>query len=163
MLKCKCKMTVMTVVVCTILLILLGCQTIMDCITPAWVSPQAPEYVGDQPKDIYSLYELKLMQNEIAIQHRDKQLELLRLAEDDTYGFQDAKEFIEPAIQAASDLQNQVIGDDTNPFSVSGLLMLITGGAVGRQFLKRPGDLSPDEHKVKLAEAVNGTNTGPTA
>jgi hypothetical protein len=128
----------------------------MDRVTPAWVAPQAPSYVGDQPKDIYSLYELKTMQSEISIQHRDKQLELLRLAEDDTYGFQDAAGFIEPAILAASDLQNRVIGDDVNPFSVSGLLMLLTGGAVGRQFLKRPGDLTPDEHKAKVMEAMNG-------
>ena len=147
----KCHLSIFVCVVCMTILFIFGCQTVVDRITPASVAPQAPEYVGQDVKDIYSLYELKLMKDTIAIQHRDKQLELLRSAEDDTYAFNDAKGFIEPAIQEADALQAKVIGDDNNPLSVSGLLFMLTGGVVGRSFFRRPGDLTPEEARAKGA------------
>lgn len=149
--KHKCCLSIFVCVICMVILFIFGCQTIVDRITPAAVAPQAPSYIGETPKDIYSLYRLKLMKDAIAIQHRDKQLELLRAAEDDTYGFNDAKGFIEPAIQEANALQERIIGDDGNPYSVSGLLFLLTGGVVGRSFFRRPGDLTVDEARAKGA------------
>lgn len=151
MTKCNCIVSIVTTLVLLVVLTLLGCQTVMDRVTPGYVAPQAPEYVDEEVKDIYSLHELKLMKDNIAITHRDKQLELLRAAEDDTYAFQDAKGFIEPAIQEADELQDKIIGDDTNPFSLSGLLFLTTGGVIGRSFFKRPGDLTKDEARAKGA------------
>lgn len=151
MTKCSCMTSVVTTLVLTCVLVLLGCQTVVDRITPASVAPQAPQYLDRDPKDLYSLYELRLMKDTIAIEHRNKQLELLRLAEDDTYAFQDARGFIEPAIAEADELQANIIGDDGNPFSISGMLFLLTGGVVGRSFFKRPGDLTKDEAKAKGA------------
>lgn len=147
----SCHLSIFVCIVCAAILIIFGCQTVVDRITPASVGPQAPEYLGEEPKDIYSLYELKIMKDTIAINHRDKQLELLRAAEDDTYAFNDAKGFIEPAIQEAEALQEKIIGSDDNPLSVSGLLFMLTGGVVGRTFFRRPGDLTPDEARAKGA------------
>jgi hypothetical protein len=139
------------ILTCIAFLAVMGCATLMDRLTPTMVNPKAPEYVGQDPQDIYSLYELKIMQDNIAIQHRDRQLELLRLAEDDTNGFKDARGFIEPAVAEANALQEKIIGSDANPLSLSGFLFALTGGLIGRSFFRRPGDLTKEEAVAKGA------------
>jgi hypothetical protein len=129
-----------------------GCASIVDRLTPAYVEPQAAEYVDQEPQDIYSLHDVKIIQTDTTIKHRNTQLDLKRLAEDDTYAYQDALSFIDTAIAEAEAFQQKVLGDDNNPLSVSGLLFMLTGGLVGKSFFRRPGDLTPDEAKAKGAQ-----------
>lgn len=140
------------ILLCVTILACLSCASVMDRVTPAYTPPQAPEYVNQEVKDLYSLFELRIMQSDIAIHHRNMQLELLRAAEDDELAFQDAKGFIEPAIAEANSFQQKVIGNDANPISISGFLFALTGGVIGRSFFRRPGDLTTDEARAKGAE-----------
>lgn len=139
------------ILICLVLIGATGCDSMMDRVIPASVGPQAPEYVGEEPKPIYNLHELKEMMDEVVIVHRNTQLDLKRLSEDDTYAYQDATGFIDSAIQESEAFKQQIVGDDNNPLSVSGLLFMLTGGLVGRSFFRRPGDLTPDEAKAKGA------------
>jgi len=139
------------ILVSVTILACLGCASIVDRLTPGYVQPQAPQYVNQEPKDIYSLFEMKILQDDISISHRNRQLELLRTAEDDDLAFQDARGFLEPAIREAEEFQTKIIGDDSNPISISGFLFALTGGMIGRSFLKRPGDMTKDEARMKGA------------
>lgn len=140
------------ILLCVTLLAMVGCASLIDRVTPAYVAPQAAEYVDREPQDIYSLHDVKIIQADTTIKHRDTQLDLKRLAEDDTHAYRDALGFIDKAIAEAEAFQQQVLGDDNNPLSVSGLLFMLTGGLVGRSFFKRPGDLTVDEAKAKGAQ-----------
>lgn len=144
------------ILLCVSLIAIVGCASIVDRLTPAYVAPQAAEYVGDEPQDIYSLHNIKVMQTDTAIKHRGVQIDLKRLAEDDEYAYQDALGFIETAIAEAELFQQQILGDDNNPLSVSGLLFMITGGLVGRSFFKRPQDYTPEQVQVEIAKVKNG-------
>lgn len=139
------------ILLCVTLLAVVGCASIVDRLTPAYVPPQAAEYADREPQDIYSLHNVKVIQTDTTIKHRNTQLDLKRLAEDDEYAYQDALGFIEAAIAEAEAFQAQVLGDDNNPLSVSGLLFMLTGGLVGRSFFKRPQDLTIDEARAKGA------------
>lgn len=139
------------ILVCVTLLAVVGCTSLVDRVTPADVSPHAPRYIGQEPKDIYSLYDLKRLQDDVSIEHRNVQVELLRLTEDDTFGFEIARGFIEAAIREAEEFKSKVIGDESNPLGVYTFLSLLTGGLIGRSYFRRPGDLTPDEARAKGA------------
>jgi len=140
------------ILLCVILLACVGCDSVMDRLTPASVPQYAPAYVGGEPQDIYSLHDLKIMQDDILITHRVNQIDLKRLAEDDKYAYQDAIGFIDVAIKEAETFKEKIVGDDNNPLSVSGLLFMLTGGLVGRSFFRRPGDYTPEEVEVEKAK-----------
>jgi hypothetical protein len=134
------------------MLAVIGCDSAMDRLIPASVHPRACEYVGMEWKDIYSLYDLKVIADEVVIQHREAQIDLKRLSEDDKYAYQDATGFISQSISEAEAFKEAIVGDDSNPLSMSGLLFMLTGGLVGRSFFRRPGDLTPEEAKAKGAQ-----------
>jgi len=140
------------ILLCVTLLACIGCDSLMDRVIPASVQPQAPEYVGQEIQDVYSLHELKIMQDNIIITHRDTQLDLMRLAEDDKYAYTDALGFIDTAIEEAAAFKEKIVGDDNNPLSVSGMLFMLTGGLVGRSFFKRPQDYTPEQVEVEKAK-----------
>lgn len=140
------------IMVCVAMLAVIGCDSAMDRLIPASVHPRAPEYAGMELKDIYSLYDLKVIADEIVIQHRETQIDLKRLSEDDKYAYQDATGFISQSISEAEAFKEAIVGDDSNPLSMSGMLFMLTGGLVGRSFFRRPGDLTPDEAKAKGAK-----------
>ena len=151
--KQKAAKAINTVVIllCLSLIACTGCSSILDRLTPASVSDAGPEYAGQTPKDYYSLHEVKMMQEHIIIKHHDTQIDLKRLAEDDELAYTDALGFIQKSIAESMKVQDQIIGDDNNPLSVSGLLFLLTGGLIGRSYFRRPGDLTVDEAKAKGA------------
>jgi len=134
------------------MLAVIGCDSAMDRLIPASVHPRACEYVGMEWKDIYSLYDLKVIADEVVIQHREAQIDLKRLSEDDKYAYQDATGFISQSISEAEAVKEAIVGADSNPLSMSGLLFMLTGGLVGRSFFRRPGDLTPEEAKAKGAQ-----------
>lgn len=139
------------ILVCVTCLAVVGCSSIVDRVIPTDVNPRSASYAGYADKDLYSLYDAKVIKDEIAIVHRDTQMELLRQTEDDVFAFQTARSFIEAAIEASEDFKEKVIGNDANPLSVSGFLFALTGGLIGRSFFRRPGDLTPDEARAKGA------------
>lgn len=139
---------VLLVVIAVVILGILGCRSLLDEITPAKVNDRSVRYAEVDRIEIGfpSLADVKMLRTEILINHRDKQIDLKRIAQDDKLGYQDALEFIDASILEAEHFQSLVIGSESNPLSLLGLLApLGIGTALGRQYLKRPGDLSPDE------------------
>lgn len=118
----------------------------VDRLTPADVSPFAASYTGD-PNDagFTSLHRAKRIRQGIAIQHRDAQTNLKRQAEDDKTKYGDALEVINFNIAESEQLQTTVLEGGTVWPGLYSVLFGAGGVLCGRNFLKRPGDLSPDE------------------
>lgn len=138
------------IVVAIMLLGIIGCRSLLDEITPAAVNDRIIDYAGMEPDDIGfpTLADVKRIKTEVIINHRDNQIDLKRFAEDDKLGYQDALAFIDASIAESEYIQTLMIGDETQPISILGLLApLGIGTALGRRFFKRPGDLSPEEVK----------------
>ena len=147
------------IVVCILLIALIGCQTLVDSITPSFIPERALDYaeVDLSEKLIPSLNDARIVRDEIIIGHRDVQLDLKRIAEDDVFAYQDALNYIDGSIAAAEALQDLVIGSPENPYSLLGLLApLGLGTMVGLKF-KRKGDFSPEEMEVEKVKAKNGS------
>lgn len=149
--KASKALNTLLILICVVGIAITGCDSLVDRAIPADVSSHSATYAGQDPNHLYNLHEAKRLRDNIVIRHRNEQLDLKRLSEDDTYSYQDATGFIETAITEAEQFKETVVGNDNNPLSVSGLLFMLTGGLVGRSFFKRPGDLSPDEAKTKGA------------
>ena len=121
------------------------------------------EPYADSPKhyELTNPATLKDTRTVIVIKHRDNQTELLRAAQDDKVKYQDAIGFIEPAIAEAQATQDLVVGSESQPFSILGILGgLGVGGAIGRA-LKRPGDKSPEEFELEIKNrtlTINGSD-----
>ncbi len=147
--KTKLVVTILAVA----MVLLAGCAALKNGVTPAIIPLRSAEYadiqdqVGQNPLGIETLRDAELTKQEITIMHRTNQLDLKRLAEDDKYAYQDALAFIEVALRESYQLQSILIGNESSP----GLLMTLFPSAmalyVGRTFMKRPGDTSPDEVK----------------
>jgi hypothetical protein len=143
--------------VCIVSLAIIGCGSMLDRLTPANPPKLALSYVGKDPNSTwFSLYAARELQDDIVVKHRVCQTQLIRIAEDDKSAYQDAKKLIESSIKEAENLQNVVVGSEAQPFSLLGILAGATGGlSIGGAFIKRKGDISPDEAKAQLADAQN--------
>ena len=139
------------ILICVVGIAVTGCDSLINRIIPADISPHTTAYAGADPNHIYNLYEAKRLMDDVLILHRENLLELERGIEDENNAHKDARNFLDASITEAEQFKETVIGDDNNPLSISGLLFMMTGGLVGRSFFKRPGDLSPDEAKAKGA------------
>ncbi len=139
---------------------LLGCRTIVDSMTPATIDKRAKTYseVPDQEIGTWkSLNDAVEVKKEIIIKHRDTQIDLKRLAQDDKILYKDAIGFIDANIQESSDLQGLVVGSPDNPFSILGMLAPLGLGAVaGSVFIKRRNDYTPEEYEAGVAKAKMG-------
>jgi hypothetical protein len=128
----------------------------MDKVTPCDIPDATARYAERDPnQDVTSLYQAKEIRSGIITKHRDTQVSLRREAEDDKAQFDDAVAVIDPAIQQADQLQAVVVGDETHPMSILGLLAgLAGGGFLGGRLLQRPQDYNEDEHQADLAKAA---------
>jgi len=148
---------VLLIVVSIVMLGILGCASLLDEVTPAAINDRAIKYAEKTKEDIGfpTLADVKRLKTDIIINHRDKQISLKRIAEDDTRAYGDALDFINSSIASAEYVQNLVVGSEGNPISILGLLApLGIGTALGRRYFKRPGDLTPEEAKaVKKSKA----------
>jgi hypothetical protein len=94
------------------------------------------------------LYRAKEIRQKIAIQHRDAQTSLKRQAEDDKTQYGDALDVINYNIAESEQFQATVLEGGTVWPGLYSILFGAGGVLAGRNFLKRPGDLSPDEVDV---------------
>lgn len=130
---------------------------------PVDINKRAVEYSKVDPDDLKpypTLADAKRVRVEIIMNHRDKQIALKRTAEDDNLAHSDAYGFINQDILAGDSNLDLFIGSEDNPFSIMGILFSLgVGGgglALGRRFLKRPGDYTPEQHEVEIVKAKNG-------
>ena len=155
----KAKSNILLVGIVLLSLILLGCGTVADYFTPAEVPQRTAQYVSNDPNlaGFTTLKKARKIRQDVLITHRDTQLDLKRLAEDDELQYSDALEVIDTNISQSQAIQDIVLnGTDTSP----GLMTVLFGAGgllAGRNFLKRPGDLSPDE--VETTDTDNTTTT----
>lgn len=154
---------IIIVVVCIVLLGMAGCKTLLDELTPTPINKRAMDYTGTTVEElglIPSLADAKRIRNDIIIGHRGTQIEYKRAMEDDNLAYDDAYGFIKANIAAGEHFQSLVIGSEDNPFSLLGLIASFglggVGVSLGRKYLKRPGDFSPQEHAVELLKVKNG-------
>lgn len=149
------------VAVCIVSLVLISCRSVLDGITPANINDRSLDYAEVDLNSlglIPSLADAKRVRTEIVIGHRDVQLDLKRLAQDDKLYYQDALGFIDASIAESQYVQDIVIGSEDQPFSLLGILAGLTGGAAIGKAMKRKGDYSPEEVEVEIAKAKNGSN-----
>lgn len=149
------------IILCILCLGIIGCESFMARFTPADMPQESVIYseITPEPATIVGVGTLRSAQNvknKIIVKHRTVQLDLLRMAQDDTLAYQDAIGFIQQSIKAAQALQDLVIGSEGQPFSLLGLLAGFTGGAAIGKALKRKGDLDPTEVAAEVAKAKNG-------
>lgn len=143
-----------------IALTIIGCNTLLDSVTPCHLPTRSLAYVGTEPNSVLpTLNSARILRNEIIIKHRDTQIDYLRLAEDDTLAYHDAKGWIENEITESQKLQDLFIGSAEQPFSILGILG--SGGiglAIGKSFFKRKKDYTPEEYQAAVATAINNNN-----
>jgi len=142
---------ILLIIVSIVMLGILGCSSLLDEVTPAVVGDRSLDYAEKARTEIGfpTLADVRRIKTDIIINHRDKQIDLKRVAEDDTRAYGDALQFINASIAEAQYVQNLVVGSEGNPISILGLLApLGIGAALGRRYFKRPGDLTPEEVKT---------------
>lgn len=143
----KAKSNILLIGIVMLSLVLLGCGSVADYFTPAHVPQRTAGYVSADPNlsGFTTLHKAKETRQDVLITHRDAQLDLKRQAEDDKLQYSDALEVIDFNISQSQTMQDIVLnGTDTTP----GIMTVLFGAGgllAGRNFLKRPGDLSPDE------------------
>lgn len=134
-----------------------GCRSLLDELTPARIRDRSADYAEITEEDIGifpSVADATDTRIEIIIKHRDTQLDLKRLAEDDKLAYEDALGFINAAIEEAYVLQGLIIGSPENPISLLGLLAPLGLGAfAGKEFFKRGKDYSPEQYEAGVAKA----------
>ena len=157
----KTKVNWIILVVGILALIVVGCNSYLDRLTPAEAPKFTLEYLGGDPAPPwYSLHDAREDRTDTIRLHRDEQKNLLRLAEDDELAFQDAIGFINTSIEDAESFQKLLVGSAEQPISILGMLAGLGIGFPVGKMLKRRGDYSPEEHeaevKVAKASVVNG-------
>jgi hypothetical protein len=155
------KLKYMLVVTCVLSTAIIGCGSFLDKLTPADVPKPALAYLEKDPnkepgKDpntvgFSSLYKAREIKNDIIIKHHDVQSDLLYKAEQDKYAYQNARDMIDASIKEAENLQDIVIGNEKQPFSILGLLAGATGGGFIGYRIKRKEDYTEDEVKTEVA------------
>jgi len=155
-LKMKKLKSVLIILLCMVVLAVIGCRSLMDELTPIKIDERAMEYAGVEKESLgfISLADAEYLRTEIIIKHRDGQLNLKRIAQDDKIKYQDALGFIDANIDEARVLQGILVGNEDNPYSLLGLLAPMgIAGLVGRQYFRRPGDYTPEEVEVAINKA----------
>jgi len=132
----------------------------MDEVTPAIVEDQVFEYTNnDAPhnffsRNLVSLAQAKALEDGIIIEHRNEQTDHLRALEDDKYCYDVALGFVQTSIKSSEQFQQTVVGSESNPLSLLGLIGMVgAGGFIGKQYFRRPGDYTPEEHEVEVQKA----------
>ena len=120
------------------LAVILGCASIMDAVTPCYISPASLEYAEAEPTTFLpftTLWDAKRVDKKMAYVHLINQT-TDRLQ----YGF--LKGLSSFHITAAQEFQ-EVLFSPTGPIGLA--FPMLFGGTLGALFIKRPGDKSKKE------------------
>ena len=150
------KMNVTCVVLCILGLSLLGCNTLIDHITPSPIDPIVTEYLDVNVPSFWgftSLYNTRHLDLRINIAHKTRTLAAIREIEDEKIRHSFAKSYNDAAISEGQTIQDIVVGSEGNLFSIAGLLATAAPGLLIGRSMKRKQDYSPEEVK-KLADGV---------
>jgi len=150
------RLNVTCVLLAVMGLALLGCNTMMDHISPAPVSPLVTEYVGyDVPEfmGFTTLYHVRHLDLMLDITHKMNQLKFIRAIEDDNLKHEFAAAYNSAAKLEGQTFQDIVVGSEGNPFSIAGLLATAAPGLMLGRAMKRKQDYSPEQVK-KLTKDV---------
>ena len=162
----KSALLIFVVLAC---MMLIGCRTLLDNVTPAPISTVITNYTEEPVPEWGGFTTLKELRDQEAlakIKHREEQIDLRRLAEDDKRNYHDVIAYTEANIAATEAYQDAFVGaveQGSGMLPTGGLVTLALGlaggGFLGRK-TKRPGDSSPEEVELKIKEALDG-NTDP--
>ena len=134
-------------------LVVMGCGSILNMVTPGVMPKPTADYLGDpNTVGITTLDKLVEAKTDVIVKHRRAQTDLLREAQDDEVGYKDAIGFIETNIDESRVVQDIVVGSEDQPFSVLGILAGFAGGAAIGRALKRKGDYTPEEVEVEVGK-----------
>jgi len=132
----------------------ISCNSVIDSITPVKVPNASLQYLNIELDGWMNLVEARELRDEIIIRHRNNQRDYLRTAEDDKMYFNDAM-IIQENIKQTEEWQAMIIGDESHPFSILGIMAgLFPGLAVGGVFIKRPTDLTKQEVEVIVSKRL---------
>jgi len=142
--------------VIVLLFALVGCQSLLNKIIPCDVPSEVINYTSTEPNEVWptldSAYKLK---RKAIARHRARQLYYDRAAQDDKFAYQDAVDIVDLQIKESEQFKQQLIEGTPASYGIglSAVLSSIGGLYIGRNFLKRPGDKSPEEVEKEKLEA----------
>lgn len=148
---------------------LMSCGSMLDKVTPANIPERALSYIDKEPNDIAnlfginSLYDAKIVKDEITIKHRISQRDFLRMVEDDKVDFGDASGLIAQAVAESQAGQDLMIGSKDQPISILGIMASLglgTGGLLlGKNKFHAKGDVTKEVHNAEVEAAYNKGKT----
>lgn len=146
----------------------ISCRSFVDKITPANLDEQVRVLANVEPNDFGllgpTLHDLKNIKNQLIVQHRQEKLTHVRQVEDLDFIYPFAFGILDFDIQDAKEVQQIVIGSESNPVSILGILagfgLTGIGTAIGRKYLKRPGDYTPEEVEVAITKVQKEGSNG---
>lgn len=130
----KTLKTILLTLFFTALILVISCRSYLEEAIPVSIDKRAAEYAAVDPDDfglITSLADAKRVKTEIVLNHRDMQISLKRLAEDDNLAHSDALGFIDNTIVVGEANMDLLIGSENQPFSIMGILATLSVGGVG--------------------------------
>jgi len=154
----KDKKNIVLVLLAVACVAIIGCNSMLDCVTPGVRHPLSAAYKSDPNSvGITSLGKLKADRTIAIVKHRGVQIDLKRLAEDDKLAYQDAIGFIDQNIEESQIMQDLIVGAPDQPFSLLGVLAGFTGGAAIGRAMKRKGDKDENEVEAEVVKRMNGS------
>lgn len=155
--------------ICIVGMVILSCRSYLDKWTPANVPSQAWSYVDKDPNDFgifISLADARAIMREILTTRRNRLRDWKYELSKDKAAYQDAKTYLEPDIEDAVAAQEMFVGNENQPFSIIGMLTMSglggLGTLIGKNKMKRKGDLSPEEVEVEKSKAFDAGKNGGT-
>ena len=156
-------------VLCTLIGIIgiatLSCNNLMNRVIPADLPEKSVQYVADAcdftlPINIYgftSLYDAQRLESQVVFTYEARKREFQRMLEDNEFEFDAAAGPLRLSISESEQFKTQMIGDETTPFSIVGMLSFLgigTGGMLfGKNKLQRKGDYTPEQHDIDVETA----------
>ena len=129
-------------VICLVGMFALGCQSLINRITPSETPKRLVKYAQADPNAVWpTLHTAMSLRTDAIIKHRDTQLNIRRLAEDDK----------NVSIGEAKALQDKWVGSEAQPGILWSMVLGGLGLWTGGRFIRSP-------HEKELEKKVNGNS-----
>ncbi len=123
------------------ILILLGCSSAQDAITPCWIPERMGEYTGE-PMKLFMPYttiaDAKRLAEFMAYESETRQIDFMRLSEDDIRYVDMMQKIQRGHLRRAAELKQELFSP-TGTGSI--LLGMLPAGILGSVLIRRPGDV----------------------